>query len=127
MTPDLQQKLNSLQDWGSRWQIKFHPKECQVIRICTNKHFQHATNTLHGHILEAVDSTKYLGVTNSEELQWKTNIESITAKASRTTGFLRRNLYNCTKDVRVGTYMYQFLVRHILDYGTHTEALTSTD
>ena len=46
-------------------------EKCQVIRICTNKPFQRETTyTLHGHILEAVDSAKYLGVTISEDLQW---------------------------------------------------------
>ena len=77
--------------------MNFHPEKCQVIRICTNKRFRRETTyTLHGHILEAVESAKYLGVTIGEDLQWKTHIDNITAKASRTVGFLRRNLYNCT-------------------------------
>ena len=88
--------LDALEDLESKWQMNF--QKCQVIRTCTNKRFQRETTyTLHGHILEAVDSAKYLGVTISEDLQWKTEIDNITAKASRTVEFLRRNLYNCTK------------------------------
>ena len=47
---------------------------------------------------------KLFGVTFSEDLQWKTHIDNITAKAPRKVGFLRRNLYNCTKEVREATY-----------------------
>ena len=80
-------------------------RSCKVIRICTNKRFQRETTcNLHGHTLEAVDSVKYLGVTISEDLQWKTHIDNITAKASRTVRFLRCNLYNCTKEVHEATY-----------------------
>ena len=83
---------------------ELHPEKCQVIRICTNKRFQLVTTyTLHGHILEAVDSAKYHGVTISEDMQRKTHIDNITAKASRTVGFLRCNLYNSTKEVREAT------------------------
>ena len=92
-------------------------QKCQVIRICTNKRFQQIiTYTLHGHVLEAVDSTNYLGVTISENLQWKTHIDNITAKASRTVGFLRRNQYNCTKDVSEATY--RSIVRPTLEYAS---------
>ena len=73
----LQQDLHALQQWESRWQMKFHPEKCQVIRICTNKRYQHeTTHRLHCHIFQALDSTKYLGVTISDDMQWKTHIES---------------------------------------------------
>ena len=75
--------------------MNFNPKKCEVIRLCTNKTFP-AGYYLHPpcHILEAVDGAKYLGVFISEDLQWKSHIESIAATASRTIGFLRWNLYN---------------------------------
>ena len=113
----LQQDLDALQKWESEWQMNFHPEKCQVIRICTNKRLRRGTTyTLHGHILEAVESAKYLGVTIGEDLQRKTHIDNITAKASRTVGFLRRNLYNCTKEVREATYCS--IVRPTLDYAS---------
>ena len=82
-----------------------------------NKRFQRETTyTLHDHIREGVDSAKYLGVTISEDMQWKTHIDNIIAKASRTIGFLRCNLYNCTKEVREATYCT--LVRPTLEYAS---------
>lgn len=97
--------------------MKFNPEKCQVIRICTNKRFQQSTtHTLHEHVLEAVDSAKYLGVTISKDLQWKTHIDNITAKAPRTAGFLRPNLYNCRKDVREATN--RSIIQPTLEYAS---------
>ena len=112
----LQHDLDS-SEWEDRWQMKFHPEKCQVIRICTNKrHQQQTTYMLHGHILETEDSAKYLGVSISDDLSWKTHIDNISSKASKTLGFLRRNLHNCTKDVRETTY--STLVRPTLEYAS---------
>ena len=95
--------------------MKFHPEKCQVIRICTNKRHQQQTSyMLHGHILESVDSAKYLGVSISDDLSWRSHIDSISSKASKTLGFLRRNLHNCTQEVRETTY--STLVRPTLEY-----------
>ena len=48
--------------------------------------------------------------------EWKTHIDTITVKASRTVGFLRHNLYNCTKEVYEATYCT--LVRPTLEYAS---------
>jgi hypothetical protein len=39
-----------------------------------------------------VTSAKYLGVTITDKVNWSQHIDSITNKANRTLGFLRRNL-----------------------------------
>lgn len=101
----LQRDLQALQKWEEKWQMRFHPEKCQVIRICTNARFRRQHQyTLHGHVLEAVDSAKYLGVHISKDMSWKTHVNYAAAKASSTLGFLRRNLYNCTQEVRERTY-----------------------
>ena len=38
------------------------------------------------------------------DLTWKNHVNSVAAKASRTLGFLSRNLYNCNKDVKESPY-----------------------
>ena len=85
--------------------MKFHPEKCQVIRINTNKRFERQSNyKLLGHTLEVVDSGKYLGVNMSSDLSLHTHIDATTAKASKTLGFLRRNLSECTKQVKSAAY-----------------------
>ena len=97
----LQKDLNSLVKWEEDWQMSFHPEKCQVIHICSNPRYrQRRQYTLHGHILESVDSAKYLGVHLSQDMTWQTHVNRTAAKASSTLGFLRRNLHSCRKNLQ---------------------------
>ena len=85
--------------------MQFHPEKCKVIRIINNKCHEIQTKySLHGHTLEMVDSGNYLGVTISDHLSWHKHVDNVTAKASRTLGFLQRNLGECTKEVENAAY-----------------------
>ena len=72
-----------------------------------------ASCTLEGTVLENVESIKYLGVTITNDLKWNTHIINICTKAKRTLGFLRRNLYSCSQDVKEAAY--KGMVRPILE------------
>ena len=72
--------------------------------------------TLHGHILEPVDSAKYLGVSISNNLSWNKHIQSVTAKGNRTLGFVKRNLKECTRKVKAAGYTT--LVRPVIEYAS---------
>ena len=61
-----------------------------------------------------MNGTKYLGVTLSEDLSWTPHEDNTAAKASRTLGFLRRNMSHCTDQVRERTY--NALVLPVLNY-----------
>ena len=101
----LQEDLTTLEDRESKWQMSFHPEKCTVLRITTNNRYRKETNYyLHGQRLQVADSAKSLGVTLSHDLQWEKHTRAIAAKASRTLGFLRRNLRDCSKQVRSTTY-----------------------
>ena len=82
-----------------------------------------------GHTLEQVDNVQYLGVHIDKSLKWNTHAEHIVAKANRSLGFLRRNLYQCP--VKVKAQAYLALVRPTLEYAcvawdTPNEALVKT-
>lgn len=77
--------------------MAFHPQKCTTIHISRKRHPIKASYHLHGHTLEEVPSGKYLGVTISEDLSWREHINATSAKATRSVGFLRRNLRNCPK------------------------------
>ena len=83
-------------------------------RSGTNKrHEIQTTYSLHGQTLEVVDSGKYLGVTISDDLSWHKHVDTVAAKASRTQGFLRRNLGECVR--AVGSAVCASLVRPTLE------------
>ena len=78
--------------------------------------------------LEQVQSAKYLGVTFTNGLDWGQHVSEITSSATRTLGFLRRNLAFAprqTKDVA-----YKTLIRPKLEYATpiwHPHVKTQID
>ena len=49
-------------------------------------------HTLHQQTLEQIQSAKYLGLTITDDPDWGQHISEITCKATKTLGFLRRNL-----------------------------------
>ena len=60
--------------------------KCQVLRI-TNKRKPIIFNyTLHDHILATVTQAKYLGLTITNDLNWKQHVENITKSANISTG-----------------------------------------
>ena len=70
--------------------------------------------SLHNQTLENVQSAKYLGITISDKMDWGQHISEISSKATKTLGFLRRNLAfapRSTKEVA-----YKTLVRPKLEY-----------
>ena len=68
-----------------------------------------------GHTLQAVDHYPYLGVSLSEDLNWKPHILNITNKANSTLGFVKRNLRHCSQKVK--DQAYKSPVRPALEYG----------
>ena len=86
--------MNSLAQWEADWQMKFNVAKCHSMRVTRHppdKHIQFEY-TLHQQRLEQVQSAKYLGITISDDLDWGQHISEISSKATKTLGFLRRNL-----------------------------------
>ena len=54
--------------------------------------------------MEIADSTKYLGVTISNDLSWDRHVYQVAGKGNKTLGFLRRHFKNCTIPVKKATY-----------------------
>ena len=95
----------------------FSPREMQSHQ--SNKRWRKQTSyKLNDHVLDVVDCNKYLGVNISEDLSWKKQVDYTAAKASRTLGFLRRNLRECSKNVRSSAY--SAMVQPTLDYASTT-------
>ena len=70
--------------------------------------------SLHNQTMENVQSAKLLGITISDNMDWGQHISEISSKATKTLGFLCRNLTSAprsTKDVA-----YKTLIRPQLEY-----------
>ena len=110
----LQEDLNSLAPWEAEWQMKFNVAKCHTMRV--TRHYSHKqiihNYTLHQQNLENVQSTKYPSITITENIGWGHHISDISSKATKTLGFLRRNLAfapRSTKEVAYKTLSMQHL------------------
>ena len=110
----LQNDLDSLAHWENTWGMQFHPQKCNSLSITKSRTpFKH-DYTLKGHILESVDTAKYLGITLSSNMSWEPHINNITAKANKILGFLKRNLQIRQEDTK--SLAYKSMVRSNLEY-----------
>ena len=126
-TSKLQRDIDRLGSWARKWGMRFQPVKCNMMQL-TNKRSSkiQANYTLEGTVLENVESIKYLGVTITNDLKWNTHIYNVCTKAIRTLGFLRRNLYSCSPDVKESAYIGP--MRPVFEYGNsvwdpHTHGL----
>ena len=110
----LQEDLNTLEKWQRDWQMKFNAKKCFTMRITHNRNPKIFNYKLGECILETTNSHPYLGVCITSNLSWSTHINNITSSANRSLGFIRRNLYSCSKPIKQTAYMA--LVRPLLEY-----------
>lgn len=92
----LQQDLQSLEDWEKDWKMSFNIAKCNGLRITRRREPIIFNYKLHGCCLEALDTTKYLGVHLSKDLRWNDHVRNISNKANKTLGFLKRNLRHCS-------------------------------
>ena len=112
----LQQDLDKLAHWERQWSMEFHPDKCEVIPITRKKKPQYNKYTLNGHTLKITDSAKYLGVNINADLTWNKHIDTITTKANKSLGFLRRNLKVSSPKIKAQAYIS--LVRPTLEYSS---------
>ena len=66
--------------------------------------------------ISCVDQHPYLGVILTSNMSFSPHIQKITAKATRVLNFIKRNLYNCSKEIKPKAYLT--LVRPILEYAS---------
>ena len=112
----LQDDMNSLGQWETDWQMKFNVAKCHSMRV--TRHLPsnqiHFNYSLHQQTLEQIESAKYLGITITDNLEWGQHVSEISSKATKTLGFLRRNLALAPQHTK--EIAYQTLVRPQLEY-----------
>ena len=112
----LQDDLNSLSQWETDWKMKFNVAKGHSMRVTRHLPDKQILfdYTLHQQKLEQVQSAKYLELTITDNLDWGQHVSEISCKATKTVGFLWRNLAlvpRHTKEVA-----YKTLVRPQLEY-----------
>ena len=71
---------------------------------------------LHGHFVESVGCSKYLGVEISDNLSYNNHIQKICTSASRSLGFLKHNIR--TKSLAIHETVYKTVVCQSVEYSS---------
>ena len=120
-TPDLesckylQDDLNKLGAWSSKWLLNFNAHKCVVLKIRESLNYLY---TLDGVPLKSVSSQKDLGVIISNDLKPKNHITSIVSKANQRVGLIKRCFTHLKFDLI--DRLFKAIVRPILEYGSPT-------
>ena len=100
----LQADLNVLQEWEKAWDMEFNPSKCQVLHISRSSRSIKHPYTMHGQVLDSIDHARYLGVDISSDLNFNLHINRVTANASKSLGFLKRNIKTKHPGIREAAY-----------------------
>ena len=112
----LQQDLAQLHRWELDWDMEFNPSKCVVIHITRARTQVPSQYFLHDQLLESVASSKYLGVEIHSNLSFNKYIQNITTSASRSLGFLKRNIRSQNPALR--EMAYKTLIRPLVEYSS---------
>ena len=93
--------------------MSFHPQKCYTLSATRKKKKIVPSYHLHGHNPQNVSTAKYLGINIQDNLNWGFHIGTISNKANKTFGFLRRNLNIGNKKTKETAY--KAFVRPILE------------
>ena len=104
----LQNDLNNLVTWASKWQMDFNISKCKILQVskCSKSNF---TYSMKGTPLEIVKEHSYLGVTLHNGMSWKPHVKSVCNKANRLLGLLKRNLHHCPSNLKETAYKHLVL------------------
>ena len=90
-----QKDLHKLEEWQHRWQMEFKPSKCKILCISTKQNPSKSKYTFFVTKLNQVESISYLVVP-----AYCFNLN----KCYKTLGLIRRNLWNCLKNVTESPY-----------------------
>ena len=115
----LQEDINALYNWCSQWKLEFNVSKCKVLRVTKNLNPINFNYFINGCKLETVSEFKDLGIIVKNDLSWNNNTKSITSKAIRMLGLIKRTIgYRAPQNVKLQLYLS--LVRSNLEYCTQS-------
>lgn len=74
--------------------MDFNPFKCQVVHVTSSRAPSKMGYVLHGQVLEAVGSARYLEEHISENLSWNTHVNRIASNANMFLGFIQKEYYD---------------------------------
>ena len=113
---ELNTDLTNITKWASEWLVNFQPLKTKSLIISRKRNkTDHPILTMNQTQIDEVKQHKHLGIVLSDDLTWTNYIESISSKAWKRIGLLRR--YKYLLDRASLQKMYTSFIRPLLEYG----------
>ena len=112
----LQSDLTALDLWADRWQVKFNPSKCVVMRMTHNKDKSTTWYQVSGTESRNVSNYKGLGVIMANDLTWTKHVNETVHKANKVLGLLKHTVGIKNKDIF--SIFYKSYVWPILEYAS---------
>ena len=109
----LQNDLDSVLDWSSRWQLIFNTSKCKHLHLGPDSNNDYMMD---GRTIKKTTEEKDLGIIIDQNLKFKSHIASSVKKANRKLGFIYRTFTCLNKDMFLN--LYKSLVSPHLEYGS---------
>ena len=100
----LQEDLNTLTKWADDWMMKFNISKCKIMQITLHNSNSTFTYKMTNISLNIVTEHEYVGICVHHKLSWSPYIDRVWNKANRLLGFLKRNLYNASTQIKEYVY-----------------------
>ena len=114
----LQENINKIHTWSQKWQLKFHPGKCHILRIGTSQpNFEYTMpDYKSGTVsLEITTVEKDLGVNIDNKLTFSEHTAITVKKANQMLAIIRRTFRYLDEDTFL--LLYKTMVRPIAEYG----------
>ncbi len=115
-TTSLQSDLDQLMAWADKCQMRFNASKCSTLSVSRKRNLVMQLYTMMKTKLAEVKHHPYLGVELSNDLSWGIHINNTVGKAIRVLNFLRRNLYNCPRNIKETAYTAY--IRPVAEYAS---------
>lgn len=112
----LQKNLDVIMKWCETWQMVLNASKCKTISFSRKHDPSIFSYRINNDPLSHVSTYKYLGLHFTQNLSWSSHITNICANASRSLGYLRRNLHSSPANVR--KLAYETFVRPQLEFAS---------
>lgn len=115
---NLQEHVNNITSWFSKWRLKANPEKSQLIIFNHNINHQSPTIAINNKIVKPTPSIKYLGIQIDSKASLKLHANNIKKKMIARAKHFRCLTYNNQGiDMKTATIIYKSICRPIIEYG----------
>ncbi len=116
----LQQQLDKIEEWATKWNLKFSVSKCASLTFTRKRNKDPPQQfKLNGATISEVLQYKFLGIIMDHKLSWEPQIQATTNKILRRANLIRMMIYGKkTLKIPLLIRIFKAMIRSAYDYGS---------